>query len=102
MSHEIGRNAIDNTRLVNSAQPLDVWFHLSDQSSAHLIYKNTEKINMKDLSRQGIILRCALRLKVASRIKTSTKITYCYVKDLKTSDVPGLVYIIGKCYHIYA
>ena len=36
----IGKNATDNTKIVKNASPSDVWFHVLDKPSCHVILVN--------------------------------------------------------------
>ena len=89
----IGKNALHNTQLCQEMAPYDVWFHISNLPSAHLIMKNPDKVSLDKLRKHGIIYKMANRLKVSSKYRKTPllKVDYCYGKDIKTTPVPGRV-----------
>lgn len=63
MDYVIGRNAADNFKIIEEAEPLDLWLHLANQSSAHLVAKNILFAEINDLRKSGEIYRLACCLK---------------------------------------
>lgn len=99
----IGKNAKDNTQLVLSSEPLDVWFHIADFPSAHLVYHNTERAALDTLRSNGTIYRMAVELKKWSKYRKypNIKVIYCYVQDVTLTSTPGRV-IAGNVRHLMA
>jgi hypothetical protein len=102
----IGKNASDNVRLIQESQslsPLDVWFHLNNYSSAHLIFHNIQNKNMNRLRKDGTIYKMASILKkhMMSKLHQTTnqlhvEIIYSYVKDIKLVKPTGTVRLLSK------
>jgi len=92
-NYNIGKTAADNTKLIQEAYDLDVWFHIKDVPSAHLIMSNPEGIDLKTLRKTGIIYKMALNLKKKSKYKKHMNITiiYDHCKNVSPLDKPGLV-----------
>lgn len=92
-----GKNAKDNSRLIQESEPLDIWFHVSGESSAHLILKNEDQEDIiAKLRKDGTIYRSALELKKSSgkfSKMNNISVDYCYIKYVKLTDVPGRVNI---------
>jgi predicted ribosome quality control (RQC) complex YloA/Tae2 family protein len=87
----IGKNATDNTKIVKNASPSDVWFHVLDKPSCHVILVNEHKINA--IPRQ-VIKRCAYLCKInSSSSSKSTKcpIIYTSIDNVKCTDIDGQV-----------
>lgn len=91
---QIGKNAEDNTRLVLSSGPLDVWFHIADLPSAHLVYRNHNGASLDVLRSNGTIYRMALELKKRSKYRKfqGIKVIYCCVQDVVITSSPGRVH----------
>lgn len=89
----IGKNANENTYLLKNANSMDIWFHIADGPSAHLIFKNPMEIDLKTLRKEGIIYNMALSLKKATKYRKTNNITiiYDYCKNVTPLDKPGLV-----------
>lgn len=100
---QIGKSAQDNTQLILSSEPLDVWFHVADAPSAHLVYHNENQVDLDLLRSNGTIYRMALELKKRSKYRKlpNIKVIYCYVKDVVLTDTPGRV-ITGSVRHLRA
>jgi len=92
-----GKNAENNSKLIRESQPFDIWFHVSGQTSAHLILKNEKQEDIiEKLRKDGTIYRAALELKKSSSKfskMNNISIDYCYIKYVKLTDVPGKVNI---------
>ena len=81
----IGRNWIENEELIKYSNPEDVWFHIDDCSSCHLVLKNPMNISIGKLDKK-LIKRCALLVKQhTSKCIQHEKYTiiYCNVDNLK-------------------
>jgi predicted ribosome quality control (RQC) complex YloA/Tae2 family protein len=58
----VGKNWQENEQLIMESSPCDVWFHLDDESSCHVVLKNYDNISLNKLSKK-LIKRCALIVK---------------------------------------
>lgn len=87
----IGKNQQDNFKIIDMANPTDLWFHLDDYPSCHVIAKLPEVISKKDL--MYIVKRGALLCKQNSNYKSvkDLNIIYTYIKNVKKTDVVGCV-----------
>jgi len=92
LQFRIGKNATENTELVLLASEQDVWFHVADAPSAHLVYFNGLGHDLESLRKSGVIYRMAVELKKASKYRDNVRIIYDYIRNIKTTPKPGLVY----------
>ena len=84
-----GKTKYNNFELINISEPTDIWFHVKDYSSCHVILKNDDVI--RDIPRT-VIKRCALLCKIHSKCKYDTcTIMYTYLKNVHKTDVIGQV-----------
>jgi predicted ribosome quality control (RQC) complex YloA/Tae2 family protein len=93
----IGKNAFNNFQLIDSANDDDLWFHVNDMPSCHVIArmsafsnKKIERKNMKYIIRQGALL-CKKNSKY--KAEKDLEIVYCKIKYIRKSKIPGSVYI---------
>jgi predicted ribosome quality control (RQC) complex YloA/Tae2 family protein len=87
----IGKNAQDNFDVIDASLPEDMWFHVKDLPSCHVVAKIPEGIDRKEM--KSIIKRGALLCKMHSKYKASDKleITYTRIKNIQKTDTPGSV-----------
>ena len=85
----IGRNAKENWKILDQANKEDLWVHLNDYASPHIIIKKVYnyKLKPKDIKLAGMLC------KQYSRYKKYTDIEYCYtkVKNVKKGKQVGEV-----------
>jgi predicted ribosome quality control (RQC) complex YloA/Tae2 family protein len=88
----IGQNKQDNFDIIDAASSSDVWFHVSDFPSCHVILKNDEKIS--SIPHQ-VIKRCAYLCKIHSKAKTQSKcyISYTTIDNIKKTEIVGKVQV---------
>jgi predicted ribosome quality control (RQC) complex YloA/Tae2 family protein len=86
----IGQSAVENSVLVSSASLTDIWFHVFQEPSCHVILKNTEKLHAIP---HKVIKRCAYLCKINSKAKTQSKcqIMYSYASNVAPTEIPGQV-----------
>ena len=85
---KIGRNAAENTELVQNANKSDIWFHLSDSPSCHVILETNAKLNQ--INRQ-VISRCAYLCKMYSKPLAKSKVIYTQIENVQVTRIPGQV-----------
>ncbi len=87
----IGQNAIDNFKIIDEANEYDMWFHIENHPSCHVLCSIPDNISKKDLLK--IIKRGALCCKENSKYKSeqSVSVIYTYVKNLVKTDIVGSV-----------
>jgi predicted ribosome quality control (RQC) complex YloA/Tae2 family protein len=108
--YKIGKDAQNNFDLIDAADKNDVWFHLNDESSCHVIAclkniqyttRDDELPNFYDIDfdsldkkeKQQIITQGALLCKQYSKLKSTKKVNVIYTKieDVYKTDVKGRV-----------
>jgi predicted ribosome quality control (RQC) complex YloA/Tae2 family protein len=85
---KIGRSAIENTELVKNASKSDIWFHLSDSPSCHVVLDCMIKLNQ--VPRQ-VISRCAHLCKMHSKMLAKSKVIYTQIENVQITKIPGQV-----------
>ena len=86
----IGKNKNENWTIIDDASGTDLWFHIAEIPSCHLILKNDE--NLRFVPRQ-VIKRCAYLCKINSSAKTMSKcaVIYAAITNVKKTDIVGQV-----------
>ena len=101
---QIGKSAIENTNLINAAIETDIWFHIHNEPSCHVILKNVERMHSIP---NKVIKRCAYLCKINTKAKADSRaqadsrakrpnkceIIYAYIANVRTTAVPGQVEI---------
>ncbi len=84
----IGQNALENTEIVASASADDVWFHVDNSPSCHVLLKH----NNTKAPRQ-VIKRCAYLCKINSKAKyeRTSQIVYTRACNVTLTNIPGKV-----------
>lgn len=92
LTYLIGSSAQENWDLIDIASQKDVWFHLSQLSSPHVILIIPINVKMSDISKQTL-LHCGLACKNNSKYKNlkNVKIIYTEIKNIKKGDNIGQV-----------
>ena len=100
MIYWIGENAQDNWDLIDLADQNDLWFHLSNQPSAHIILR-MNNLAIKKLSKQTLI-HCAVECKMHSKFSNTTKqrlhVIYTEIKNVSKAQNVGAVYTKNENY----
>ena len=81
-SIKIGRNKTENDHLVKTSAKTDIWFHVNNASSSHVVLLNTEKLNT--IPKQ-VIKRCACLCKSNSSSKSEIKCEIIYTEMANVS-----------------
>ena len=91
----IGSNKEENQYLIDSSEPNDLWFHISEYPSCHVICKlnHTTKVSKKHLNK--IVKQGAVCCKSHSKYKNSkdVDITYTKIKHIENTDKIGSVIV---------
>ena len=88
----IGQNAQDNFDIIDQSNENDIWFHLKDNPSTHVVAKMPDEINKRQ--KLTIIKKGALLCKqYTNSIKKMKNIEFLYtsIKHITKLDKPGLV-----------
>jgi predicted ribosome quality control (RQC) complex YloA/Tae2 family protein len=86
----IGKNKNENWEIIDDSCESDIWFHISELPSCHVILKNTEKINSIP---RTVIKRCAYLCKINSSAKTISKcdVIFATISNVKKTNIVGQV-----------
>lgn len=87
----IGGNQCENTNLIKISTLDDIWFHVDELPSCHVIMKNYENLN--SIPRQ-VIKRCAYLCKINTNSAKSLpkcKVIYTTISNIQTTNIPGQV-----------
>ncbi len=93
--YTIGTCATQNTEIINNSAKTNIWFHIRDQSSCHVIMQiidNQEKPTKKTmhkLVKQGA-LYCKQHTNKCKSIK-NIEVIYSFLENIETTDVAGQV-----------
>lgn len=93
----IGKNKEENWQLIDASHPNDIWFHVDNQPSCHVILKNDDQVKLKDLPRQ-VLKRAAYLCKINSAAKTQSKcdVIYAPISAITKTSVVGQVTVGGS------
>lgn len=85
----IGENAIENWRLIDDSKQNDLWFHVENHPSCHVVLSCESNNNIH----KSVINHCAYLCKEGSKLKVnkSVKIIYTEIKNVKKADKIGSV-----------
>jgi predicted ribosome quality control (RQC) complex YloA/Tae2 family protein len=87
----IGQNAQENWDLIDNSDNDDIWFHLDDMPSSHVVLK-LNGLNIKDLPKQ-VIYKAAVACKKNSKAKSlnSVNVIYTFIKNVTKAETVGSV-----------
>ena len=87
----IGENAQDNWDIIDKAESFDLWFHLDDHPSCHIILKLPDKHSKCN---KQTLFHCASICKQKSKLKNEKKVSVIYTQrsNITKGDKPGMVY----------
>lgn len=90
----IGKNKEENWQLIDASEPNDVWFHIDDQPSCHVILNNAQDIKIRDFPRQ-VLKRCAYLCKINSAAKQLPKcdVIYAPISAITKTNIVGQVVV---------
>jgi predicted ribosome quality control (RQC) complex YloA/Tae2 family protein len=93
-SIKIGRNKTENDHLVKASAKTDIWFHVNNSSSSHVVLLNNEQLNK--IPKQ-VIKRCACLCKSNSSSKSDSKceIIYTEMANVTPTEHEGQVTLNG-------
>jgi predicted ribosome quality control (RQC) complex YloA/Tae2 family protein len=90
----IGQNAAENFQIIDDSQPNDLWFHVTEFPSCHVIAKINDimdSINRKDI--KYIVKQGAILCKQHSKYKSvkNLDINYTEISNVQKTSVVGSV-----------
>ena len=95
----VGHNASDNWNLIDNAKQNDIWFHIKDRPSAHVILVNENNLKINKIPKT-VVKHCAMICKQNSKFDLikNIKIIYTEIKNVKKADIVGSVHIENAKY----
>jgi predicted ribosome quality control (RQC) complex YloA/Tae2 family protein len=98
VTFHVGKSQQENHAVIDMGQPDDIWFHLADTSSSHVVA--VVPVGSVDRKMRGaIIRRGALLCKINTAKMAGSKnvaVTYARCKDITKGSIPGQVLIHGE------
>lgn len=101
-SIKIGQNAKENWNLIDDSDPFDLWFHLDDYPSSHVIISQDLNSDPDIFYPNQIISLAADYCKTHSKQKNLSKIkvVYTQIQNLTKGKEIGSVFVSEKKYII--
>lgn len=109
IEYKVGKNAGDNIDIINSAKHGDIWFHVDEHSSSHVIASMPTNIAFDKKQTMYIIKQGAILCKQHSKYKSMKKVNILYtdVQNVIPTNILGCVNIqnrnndISDCPRVY-
>jgi predicted ribosome quality control (RQC) complex YloA/Tae2 family protein len=91
----IGQNALENIEAINDAKSTDLWFHIEDHSSCHVIASMPENIKFDKKQTMYIVKQGAILCKQHSRYKSQQNVAVVYttIQNVSPTHIMGTVTI---------
>lgn len=99
VTYTIGQNAADNDAIIDAAGPNDIWFHVDNKPSCHIIATVPDGISRSDIKyivNQGVVL-CKQHSYPSEK---KLPILFTRVKNIQKTSKPGQVFIPEDCQSI--
>jgi len=90
----IGKNKSENWSLIDAAVESDIWFHVKDVPSCHVILKCSSKL--KDVPRAVLTRCCILCKKNSPKCNPNSEIIYASLKNVKKGQYEGSVLVTNN------
>lgn len=91
----IGQNATENDHLIERSNDDDIWFHVDNKSSCHVVAtiseNNITRKNMKYIIKQGALL-CKTHSYPSEK---NLSIVYTKIKNIQSTNIPGQVTLLS-------
>ena len=93
--YTVGGNAQENHDIIDAAQPDDIWFHISNQPSCHVIASMpTDRIISKPelhrILKQGALI-CIQHSNIVVSKSNKTDVEWTRIENVTKMDIPGKV-----------
>lgn len=85
-----GKSAKGNDKLLDESSPSDIWFHVADGPSSHIILSNPTEMAINKIPRQ-VIKRCACICKASAKLSTKCAIIYTERANVEKTEILGCV-----------
>ena len=88
----IGKSAQDNVDVIDTAHPNDIWFHVKNDSSCHVVCNLPDDIDKKEM-RYIITIGALLCKNNTNKLKSlkNIEIIYTQIKNITKTKIPGCV-----------
>lgn len=90
----VGQSSVENQELITESESDDLWFHLSNYPSAHIVAKINDmtltKKQMKNIIKRG----ACLSKNISKHSSETLEITYTHIKHLELTDIVGTVNVL--------
>ena len=99
----IGENAKENWKIIDESDNFDLWLHIDDKASCHVIIKEIlNKNNAISLEYpRNVVIEASKYCKIYSNSKDDKiKIVYTIIKNITKGKVVGEVYVSNEEYII--
>lgn len=89
----IGENAKDNWDIIDMSKQNDIWFHVSNHPSCHVILDMSSQLGKGTRPHKSVLNYCAALCKEGSKVKDvkNIKVIYTEIKNIKKGDKVGAV-----------
>jgi len=85
-----GKSAKGNDKLLDESSQHDIWFHVEDGPSAHIILRNPTNLAINKIPRQ-VIKRCACICKASTKLSSKCNIIYTERANIEKTATLGCV-----------
>ena len=93
MTYNIGVSAQDNFDLIDASNPQDIWFHVQDLPSCHVVAVMPENEKIDKKKKRSIIKHGAVLCKQYSKYASykNLPIIYTKIENVQKTNIPGSV-----------
>lgn len=94
----IGQHASDNFVIIDNSKEDDLWFHINNEPSGHVIAIMPDNIELSKKQLRQIITQGALVCKENSKYKShhNLEVVYAYIKNIEKTNITGKVMITNQ------
>jgi len=94
----IGQHASENFKIIDDSKEDDIWFHINNEPSGHVIAIIPDTIKFSKKQLRQIITQGALVCKENSKYKSQRdlEVVYAYVKNVEKTNIVGKVMITNS------
>ena len=96
VTYYIGTSAKDNFAVIDEGDDDDIWFHVDNKSSCHVVAtvseNNITRKNMKYIIKQGALL-CKMHSYPSEK---NLSIVYTKIKNIQSTNIPGQVTLLSQ------
>ena len=92
---QVGQNAKENFELIDISSPNDLWFHINQQASCHVVATLPQDDTLDKRTLKKIAIQGAVICKQCSRHKSESAISVMYtlIKNVKKGGNMGSVFV---------